>query len=157
VAFHHPPFHSSKAHAEDQRMRLIAPSLERGRVDVVFSGHVHNYQRTYPLRFAPAPPPAGGKPYGPGGSVEGAWAIDTAFDGSSRTRPDGVIYVVTGAGGARLYDASQGDDPASWRPYTAWFVSRVHSLTVADVTPTTLTVRQVSADGEELDRFTATR
>ena len=34
-------------------MRLLAPMLEAGKVDVVFNGHVHNYQRSYPLRFVP--------------------------------------------------------------------------------------------------------
>ena len=44
VAFHHPGFNSSKAHFNDQQMRLLAEVFELGRVDVVFSGHVHNYQ-----------------------------------------------------------------------------------------------------------------
>jgi hypothetical protein len=53
VAFHHPGFNSSKAHLNDQQMRLLADVFEAGGVDVVFSGHVQNYQRTYPLRFTP--------------------------------------------------------------------------------------------------------
>lgn len=161
VAFHHPAFHSSKAHADDQRMRLLAPSLEKGKVALVFNGHVHNYQRTHPLRFAVGPPPVDGKskgkPYGPTGKVDGVWTLDTAYDGATRTRPDGPIYVVTGAGGAKLYDPSRHDDPASWQDFTARFVSNVHSLTVVDVTPDALTVRQVSADGDEIDRFVLTR
>jgi hypothetical protein len=32
-----------------------------------------------------------------------------------------------------------------------------HSLTVVDITPTTTTVRQIDADGRELDRFTVAR
>ena len=159
VAFHHPAFHSSKAHADDQRMRLLAPSLEKGKVAVVFSGHVHNYQRSHPLRFVAGPPPADGKGklYGPTGKVDGRRSLDTAYDGAARTRPDGPIYVVTGAGGARLYDPSRHDDPASWQDFTARFVSNVHSLTVVDVTPDALTLRQVSASGDDLDRFVVTR
>ena len=53
VAFHHPPFNSSRAHFSDQRMRVLAEVFEAGRVDVVWSGHVHNYQRTFPLTFRP--------------------------------------------------------------------------------------------------------
>ena len=52
VAFHHPPFNSSRAHFGDQRMRVLVDLFEAGRVDVVWSGHVHNYQRTFPLTFA---------------------------------------------------------------------------------------------------------
>lgn len=159
VAFHQPGFHSSRTHAEDQRMRLLAPVFESGKVAVVFNGHVHNYQRSRPIRFVPNPPPAdgGGKAYGPYGQVEGRLSVDTTYDGLAHTEPEGVIYVVTGAGGARLYDTGQNDDPGSWKDYTARFVSNVHSLTVADVTPRALMVRQVSAEGKELDRFVVTR
>ncbi len=59
VAFHHPAFSSSKAHREDQRMRVLAPTFERHGVAIVFNGHVHNYQRTRPLRFNPATPAGG--------------------------------------------------------------------------------------------------
>jgi predicted phosphohydrolase len=43
VTFHHPPFNSSNAHFGDQHMRLLADVFEAGKVDVVLSGHVHNY------------------------------------------------------------------------------------------------------------------
>ena len=49
-----------------------------------------------------------------------------------------MIYLVTGAGGAGLYNAKQEDDPASWQPFTHKFISPVHSLTVADVNGPTL-------------------
>ena len=159
VAFHHPPFSSSKAHADDQRTRVLARTFEDHKVAIVFNGHVHNYQRTYPLRFDADPPPAdsAGKVYGPLGQRQGPLDLDTVYDGATHTRPDGVIYVVTGAGGARLYNTEQGDDPASWQPYTARLVSNVHSLTVVDLTPDALTVRQVSDAGAEIDRFVVSR
>jgi hypothetical protein len=155
VSFHHPGFNSAKKHFDEQQMRRLAPVFEEGGVDVVFNGHVHNYQRSYPLRFSPAGPDAP-KPEKPG-HVPGRWALDKGFDGQTRTRPDGVIYVVTGAGGASLYNPEQQDDQASWQEFTHKFISKVHSFTVADVNGPTLTVRQVSATGEELDRFTVTK
>ena len=100
-----------------------------------------------PCGSSPTPPGRRGQGLRPDGQVEGRWTLDTAYDGPTRTRPDGVIYVVTGAGGARLYNTEQSGDPASWQPYTARFVSDTHSLTVVDVTPDALTVRQVSSDG----------
>lgn len=157
VAFHHPPFHSSKAHAEEQRTRLLAPLFESAGVSVVFNGHVHNYERSHPLRFAPTPPAPGASAIGLNGQVDGRWTIDTTFDGASNSRPDGVIYIVTGAGGARLYNQEQNDEPASWKPYSARYVSSIHSLTVLDVTPNSLTLRQVSDTGTELDRCVITR
>ena len=45
VGFHQPGFNSSKKHFDEQHMRLLAPVFEAGKVDVVFNGHVHNYQR----------------------------------------------------------------------------------------------------------------
>ena len=53
VMFHHPGFNSSREHYEQQHMRLLSPIFEAGKVDVVFNGHVHNYQRSYPLTFTP--------------------------------------------------------------------------------------------------------
>jgi hypothetical protein len=137
-------------------MRILAGILQAGRVDLVFNGHVHNYQRTFPLEFTPEPRPAG-KLAHEEERVPGRWTLDTNFDGRIHTRPRGVIYLVTGAGGAHLYNPEQQDDPASWQSFTHKFISKVHSLTIADVDGPTLTIRQVSADGQELDRFVVTK
>ena len=162
VAFHHPGFNSAREHFEQQQMRLLAPVLEKGRVDIVFNGHVHNYQRSYPLRFTPDRQSTllvGGRDGRTvrGRVVNGQWRLDKTFDGRTDTTPDGVIYVVTGAGGQKLYNPEQNDDPDSWQKFTDKFVSRIHSLTVADVDGKTVTVRQVAADGQEVDRFTITK
>jgi acid phosphatase type 7 len=156
VSFHHPGFNSAKTHFEEQQMRLVADLLEAGKVDVVFNGHVHNYQRTFPIKFA--------ADRGPDGQmvrnknvVPGKWTLDKDFDGKEKTRPDGVIYLVTGAGGAGLYNPEMQALPATWQPFTDKFISTVHTITVADVDGKTLTVRQVGADGQVLDRFVVTK
>jgi hypothetical protein len=156
VAFHHPGFNSSKAHFDDQQMRLLADVLERGRVDVVFNGHVHNYQRSFPIRFT-SETGTDGKPVRDKNKVPGRWVLDRVFDGRNNTRPQGVIYLVTGAGGNTLYNPEQQEDRSSWQSFTQKFISKVHSLTVADVNGTTLSVRQVAGDGAEVDRFTITK
>jgi len=156
VMFHHPPFHSSKAHADEQRMRLIWKTLEDGGADIVFTGHVHNYQRNSPMRFVPREN-AQGKLVDPKGRVEGSWTLDRTFDGRTQTVPDGVIHLVTGAGGARLYDTQRQADPASWKEFTQVYIASVNSLTVADVDGPTLTIRQVAPDGRELDHLVVTR
>ena len=84
-------------------------------------------------------------------------AIDRAYDGTAKTRPDGIIYLVTGSGGADLYDPDQTDAVSTWEPFTTKFVADIHSLTVLDITPGAATVRQVDANGKELDRFTVAR
>ena len=156
VAFHHPGFNSSRAHADEQQMRLMADVFEAGAVSIVFSGHVHNYQRTYPLKFAPTTYADGHAPE-PEHPVDGKITVDHAYDGTAATRPGGVIYLVTGAGGADLYDEDQTDAVSTWQPFTMKFIANVHSLTVVDLTPTAATVRQVDAEGRELDRFTLAR
>jgi 3',5'-cyclic AMP phosphodiesterase CpdA len=156
VAFHHPPFNSSRAHFGDQRMRVLVDVLEAGRVDVVWTGHVHNYQRTFPLTFQAERGPDG-QPVRRADKIPGRWTLDTEYDGRVHTRPRGVIYVITGGGGADLYYPYQEDDPSSWQPFTCELIARVHSLTVADVDGPTLTVRQLADDGRELDRFIVTK
>jgi hypothetical protein len=53
VALHQPGFNSARKHADEQNIRLLSGVFEAGKVDVVFCGHVHNYQRSFPVRFTP--------------------------------------------------------------------------------------------------------
>ena len=159
VAFHQPGFNSARKHFDEQNMRrLMADVFEAGRVDIVFCGHVHNYQRTL---SASVRRPSGAATAGPtrkqGACRQAAGRSTGRSTASSKTRPEGVIYLVTGGGGASLYNPEQQDDPASWQEFTHKFVSKVHSLTVADVDGRTLTVRQLSLRGQELDRFRVTK
>jgi len=74
VMFHHPPY-SSGEHGSSKKMRELNPLFEETGVDLVLTGHDHNYERTHPLK---------------GGEVvpEGT--------------PGAVTYVVAGSGGATL-------------------------------------------------------
>ena len=162
VMFHHPSFNSSREHFEQQHMRLLSPIFELGKVDVVFSGHVHNYQRSYPLTFVPDKKgtllvSAMGSTKSRGRVVNGRWTLDKTFDGQTDTTPEGVIYLVTGAGGQHLYNPEQNDDADSWQKFTARFHSNVNSLTVVDMDGETMKVRQIDVDGKELDSFTVSK
>jgi hypothetical protein len=68
-----------------------------------------------------------------------------------------VIYLVTGAGGQHLYNPEQQDDSASWQEFTLKHVSKVHSFTVVDIDGNTATIRQLTALGDEVDRFVITK
>ena len=151
VALHHPLFQSSATHALDQWMRPLSPILERHRVALVFAGHVHNYQRTAPLRFRPTK--VGGRRQ----PVEGEFTVDAAYDGAKHTRAQGIIHVVTGAGGADLYDGWQTGKRDSWQPWIRSFSSDRHSFTVLDATDRRLDLRQLDAQGREVDAFALTR
>lgn len=51
VFFHHPPYSSGKEHGGDVRVQeTLVPIFEKYGVDVVFSGHEHNYERTCRLK-----------------------------------------------------------------------------------------------------------
>jgi hypothetical protein len=163
VSFHQPGFNSSKKHFDEQYMRILAPVFEAGKVDLAFSGHVHNYQRSYPLQFVPDLM-SGAKPQtGPDGKtaknrhVDGKYTLDKSFNGQSDTTPEGVMYIISGAGGQHLYNPEQQDDPASWQEFTFKHISKVHSLSVVDVNGSKLTLQQITPDGEEVDRFIITK
>jgi 3',5'-cyclic AMP phosphodiesterase CpdA len=156
VAFHQPGFNSARKHFDEQGMRLLSDVFEAGKVDVAFSGHVHNYQRTYPLRFVPEKR-TGNKAVRMNEPVPGRWTLDRTYDGVASTRPDGLIYLISGAGGASLYNPEQQDDPSTWQEFTHKFIAKIHSYTLAEVEGTRLTIRQVSFQGAELDRFVITK
>jgi hypothetical protein len=152
VAFHQPGFNSSKEHFSEQQMRPLAPIFEAGHVDIVFTGHVHNYQRSVPLTFVPGTSPDG-SPAGHKGEVAGKWTLDKTFGDGAKATPHGVIYIVSGAGGSGLYNPEQQADPASWQTFTDKFISQVHSLSVVDTEGKTLHLKQVSETGETVDSF----
>lgn len=162
VMFHHPGFNSAIEHYEQQHTRLLSPIFEAGKVDVVFNGHVHNYQRSFPLSFKPFGKGTlmiGGKDNKTirGRVVNGHWTLDKKFDGKKYTKPNGIIYLITGAGGQELYNPEQQKDMDSWQKFTAKFISEVHSLTVADVNHKTMTIKQLDSNGKILDSFTITK
>lgn len=79
---HHPPYSSDDndfgdswkgpTTSGDVRVRNLVPLYEKHKVDVVFNGHVHIYERTWPIRV---------------GKVD---------------QKEGVTYITTGGGGGRL-------------------------------------------------------
>lgn len=166
VSFHHPGFNSSKAHYNYQIMRLLAPILEELQVDLVFSGHVHNYQRTVPLKFEPKRDETGTRYLiSDEGRVDGQFTLDQTYDGITSTKPNGIIYIVTGAGGAPLYDPSLSGKPElwvqgteeNWAPFTTKMISDIHSFTLIETSGKKLILKQLDAKGTSLDTITITK
>ncbi len=100
VVFHQPAFSSGDATLFNAQMRSVAKLLEDHGVNVVFNGHEHNYQRTLPIR---ATARTGAQPTTAAGSP--AVYVDQKYDGVRHTVPDGVLYLVEGAGGNRDFDS----------------------------------------------------
>lgn len=119
VVCHHPPYTGGKYMPDERSQRTLVPVLEAAGVDMVFNGHDHNYQRTLPLR--------GGQVVEPG---------------------QGIVYVVTGAGGATLYEART-PRPA----YVAALDDQQWSFTHVRIDEAELRLRQIALDGSVLDEW----
>jgi hypothetical protein len=77
VFFHHPPYAKGFYHNNIEAVlgrEYIVPVLDRHKVQLVLTGHEHNYQRTHPIR-----------------------------DGKFSEAGEGTVYVTTGGGGGGLY------------------------------------------------------
>lgn len=126
VVFHDPPFSSGANHGSNEALRaVLAPIFEANGVDLVVNGHDHTYERTWPL--------------------EGDSPVATA---SPFVRGAGPVYVVSGGGGAELYEFQDQQPP--WSAVRA----REHHALIVDANATTLVARAVKPDGGVLDTFT---
>lgn len=146
VMFHQPGFHSSANHQEEKQMRQVADIFEEGKVDVVFAGHVHNYQRSFPIQVGPKA----------GASAEELrkddWPVDKSYDGMKNTHPKGVVYIVDGAGGNSLYNTELNGKPELWKPYQAQYLSD-WNFSIVKVDGKHFLLRQIDREGKEVDRI----
>ncbi|HEY9777850.1 MAG TPA: metallophosphoesterase [Planktothrix sp.] len=152
VVVHQPGFNNDIKYRNHQHLRLLAPTFEQCGVSFVFSGHCHYYHCSKPLRFAPQQPSPEitSLEYC---EIKGDIETDDKFDGKTQTTPKGVIYLVSGAGG-KLVDRPLVPSPKSW---TRKQVCDARSITLLDITPRQVIVKQVSEDGKELDSFTVSK
>lgn len=150
VCFHQPGFSIDKVHSTEQRMRLLSDIFQDCGVDMVFSGHAHNYQKSYPMKFN-AFRKHGNPSTNADGTVSGEFVLDKQFDGKKNFHPNGVIYIVSGAGGAALY----GSTPVLTDPtnFTDKFDASVHSFSLCEIDKNELKYSQISEDGHTLDTF----
>jgi hypothetical protein len=149
VSYHHPEFQSSKVHATDRWMRVLSDLYVKCKVDLVLNGHVHNYQRTKPIDFS-------FKPLLSSSLNANDWKVDQAFNGSTVTKTDGVIRIVTGGGGAPLYNPELEPTPDKWLPFTEKYHVQ-YSFSQIDFEGDKLNFKQIDLEGKLLDSFLLTR
>jgi hypothetical protein len=124
VAFHH-PLYSAGGHEGDSSARAAwGRLLDDPRVDVVFNGHNHFYQRSYPLR---------------------AGAV-TSRRPSRYQSGQGTIHCVAGGGGAPLYTPRAA-------PFVAVQSEEYHFVRV-NFAPGRLVCTAITRDGRVIDHFT---
>jgi hypothetical protein len=157
VSFHQPGFSCDVHHWQEQRMRLLSDIFQRCGVDIIFAGHAHDYQRTHPLRFT-AKLKDGQLFVNGDGSVSGDIALDSRFDGEKVTVPNGVIEVVTGAGGAPLYpERRQFASGVGDRDVIDRFMSSTHSFSRCKIDGDKFELWQIDTNGECIDHFIVTK
>jgi len=164
VVYHHPAFNVGGEHYLEQHMRVLSPLLEVNGVDLVLHGHEHTYQRTQPLKFVPTDITRASMISSKNRTVPGVFTVDRDFDGVTKTVPNGIIYITTGAGGKELYDPGYTDAPSKWLhpednnvAYVAKFYSALHSLTLIEVDGNTVTLKQQNENGDIVDQVTITK
>ena len=99
VMMHKPPYSSDeddygdtakvRSVLGDMNARRLVPLYEKYGVDIVWAGHIHSYERTWPLKGGQAVPPK-----------------------------KGVVYMVTGGGGGGLEKAGPVRSPISAKVYS---------------------------------------
>lgn len=105
IAWLHEPPYSSNGHGSSRRVQEhFVPLFEEHGVDLVLTGHDHDYERSHPLR--------GGAP--------------VTTNGADYDEGAGVVYVVTGGGGESLY--------ADWASQPDWSAARAEIYHVLHVT-----------------------
>jgi hypothetical protein len=122
VFLHHPPY-SSGYHGSDLDVRdTLVPVFEDYGVDVAFTSHDHDYERT----------------------------ISILHDSPSTAEDGGIVYLVSGGGGAPLYGDPQGD----W--FTA-YAEAVYHFILVEIANCTLTLETIDTAGTIFDSLTIDR
>jgi PKD repeat protein len=128
VYLHHPPYSCGYTPSEFELRQRIAPILDAAGVDILFNGHAHDYQRSYPIL---------------------AEEITDSMTDSDYIDPEGTFYVVTG-GASETRESS--DD--CW--FTRFSSSTIH-FTLMDIQDGVLDLQAIDIDGNVLDRMSITK
>ena len=90
VSSYGPPYTSPSEHTAFKELRdVYHPIFEKYGVDLVLSGHNHNYQRTHPIT------------YNPNDSSEPVVTNDRSTEYNSQK--DGIVFAIVGTGGVNFY------------------------------------------------------
>lgn len=128
VFFHRPPYSNSRHGGSGSLRADLVPLFEAHGVDLVLTGHDHNYERTFPLRDG-APVNANQEP--------------------DYVDPGTPVYVVTGGGGRSLYQSGSDERTA--------FSRSVYHFTRVEVQGRRLDLEAVGSDGAVIDRMSITK
>jgi hypothetical protein len=121
--FHRPPYSTDASHGNQSDVsEIFVPIFDKYNVDLVLLGHVHMYERDYPMR---------------GGKV-------VNYSKNVYNNPNGTIYVIAGSIGAPLYELGKGD-------WVAASASEYHYCMVHVLSNNTLRLEAKNLDGKTFD------
>jgi hypothetical protein len=139
----HAPFYTSPngckaSHCEGHKeaREIFHPLFDKYGVDLVLQGHVHNYQRSLPLKFNQESP---SKP------------LVTSISKSDYKNPDGAIFAIVGTGGVNLHSVS---DKASFIAYQEDSKFGILDMHFSD---NKLDAKFVTNEGSTLDHFSISK
>ena len=127
VYFHHPPYSDAIHNGVDVVRAQVVPVFEKHHVDLVLCGHDHVYERTYPVFRS---------------------EIRSGYQNPDFVSPGGTIYVVSGGGGAGLYDFI-----GSPELYLNAFFESVHHFLSIRITPDRIECMAIDTKGQAIDGF----
>ena len=89
---------------DESLIEAYQPVFDKYKVDLVLSGDIHNYQRSYPLKYDPLRYYDSLNPSNPMTTAP----VITTTEKNNYTHPTGQIYITAGTGGAPLQTSLRG-------------------------------------------------
>jgi hypothetical protein len=119
--------------AGNQELRdIYHPLFDKYGVDLVLQGHVHNYQRSYPLNYNPD---------------SSAAPLATSTSKTDYQNPNGVIFAIVGTGGVNLHGLSGSAPFMAYQQDSKFGVIDIH------ISDNKLDAKFITNDGATLDHF----
>jgi len=142
VTMHYPFYSSPNTCGESdcagnkESRDIFHPLFDKYGVDLVLQGHVHNYQRSYPLKFNQESSPE---------------PIVTSTAKTDYKNPNGVIFAIVGTGGVNLHGLSGS------APFMAYQQDSKFGILDMHVSDNQLDAKFVSNNGATLDHFSISK
>jgi 3',5'-cyclic AMP phosphodiesterase CpdA len=131
VVMHHRPMYScSTNHGSDLDLRVAwQPIFDQHKVDVVFSGHDHLYERSKPIR----------------GLMGTEGQLAQSATNATPVNESGTLYVITAGAGADLYGTGM--------CYHTYATEKVHNYVIVELEGRTMRYAAYRLAGSVLDQF----
>ena len=142
VTMHYPFYSSPNTCGESdcagniESRDIFHPLFDKYGVDLVLQGHVHNYQRSYPLKFNQESSPS---------------PIVTSTAKTDYKNPNGVIFAIVGTGGVNLHGLSGS------APFMAYQQDSNFGILDMHVSDNQLDAKFISNSGATLDHFSISK